>query len=110
MIDEALKVGISPWKKVDFIYFNENSLKMINSGFYFILKALFVLEIFKFLPRPFLILMENGLIRKLSQISKFMASQTWKLTVTSSILTDTLNSKDNQIIKFGLLIEHKMRD
>ena len=39
-----------------------------------------------------------------------MASQTWKETVILNILTDTSNNKDNQTIKFGLLIEYKMRN
>ena len=37
-------------KKKCFICFKENHLKMINIAFHFILKALFVLEIFKLLP------------------------------------------------------------
>ena len=44
-----LKVGLSPSKQVFFIHFNESSLKMMKNAFYFILKALFVIKIFKFL-------------------------------------------------------------
>ena len=36
-------------KKNMYIYFNERRLKMIKNTFYFMLKALFVLEIFTFL-------------------------------------------------------------
>ena len=36
-------------KKFLFIYFNESPLKMMKSAFYFLLNALFVLKIFKFL-------------------------------------------------------------
>ena len=36
-------------KKYIFICFNEGPLKMMKNAFYFILKALFVLKIFKFL-------------------------------------------------------------
>ena len=39
---------ISPSKKTCFIFFNENTLKMMKNSFYFILKALFVLKKFKF--------------------------------------------------------------
>ena len=39
-----IKVGLSPFQKVGFICFNENYLKMTNNPFYFILKALFVLN------------------------------------------------------------------
>ena len=36
-------------RKILFIRFNESPLKTMENAFYFILKALFVLEIFKFL-------------------------------------------------------------
>ena len=41
------KFGLSPPKKVVFICFNEIPLKMMTNAFYFILKAYFVLEMFK---------------------------------------------------------------
>ena len=50
-VTSALKVGLSPSKKVVFIYVNESSLKMMKNDFYLMLKALFVLEIFTFLYR-----------------------------------------------------------
>ena len=40
-------------KIITFICFNENPLKMMKNAFYFILKALFVLKILKFLSRRF---------------------------------------------------------
>ena len=46
-------------------------IKMTKNAFHFMLKALFVLEIFRFLAMS-----RNGLIRKLWLISKFMTSQT----------------------------------
>ena len=42
------KFGLSPSE--NFFFFNESHSKMVNYAFNFILKALFVLEIFKFLP------------------------------------------------------------
>ena len=36
-------------KRILFVCFNENPLKMMKNAFYFILKALFLLKIFKFL-------------------------------------------------------------
>ena len=39
------KVGLLPFKKSCFICFNESLLKMMKNDFYFILKALFVLNI-----------------------------------------------------------------
>ena len=49
-----LQKGILKSRRLTFIKgglicFNENALKMIDIGFYFVLKALFVLEIFTFL-------------------------------------------------------------
>ena len=49
----ALKVGLSPSKKDCVISLIESPLKMMKNAFYFILKALFVLKIFKFLSRLF---------------------------------------------------------
>ena len=47
------KVGLSPSKKICVICFIESPLKVMKNAFYFILKALFVLMIFKFLSRLF---------------------------------------------------------
>ena len=82
----------------------------MKSAIYFILKALFVLKIFKFLSWLFFIMQENGLIRKLSLISKFMTSQTGQHIITIHILPNISRSKDNQPIKFGQLIEYNMRN
>ena len=43
----------SHFPKIFLIYFNEIPLKMMKNAFYFILKALFVLKIFKFLSWHF---------------------------------------------------------
>ena len=48
--DLLIKVGLSPSKKVFFICFNDSPSKMMKNAFYSILKALFLLKIFKFLP------------------------------------------------------------
>ena len=45
----SFKVGLSPCKKVCVIYFIESPLKIMKNAFYFTLKALFILKIFKFL-------------------------------------------------------------
>ena len=50
-------------------------LKMMKTAFYFTLKALLVLKIFKFLSWIFGHV-KNSLIRKIRLISKFMTSQT----------------------------------
>ena len=46
---KVFEVGFSPSKKNYFTFFNENPLKMMKNAFYFILEALFVHRIFKFL-------------------------------------------------------------
>ena len=48
-----LKVGLSPSKKNCVICVIERPLKMMKNAFYFILKALFVLKIFKFMSQHF---------------------------------------------------------
>ena len=46
---EKLNVGLSLSKKICVLCLTESPLKMIKNVFYFILKALFVLKVFKFL-------------------------------------------------------------
>ena len=49
MVIQTLKVGLSPSGKNCFVCFTESPLKVMRNTFCFILKALFVLKIFKFL-------------------------------------------------------------
>ena len=51
----SLKFGlsVSPSKTLCFIYFNENHLQIMKYDSYFMLKALFVLKIFKYFPSLF---------------------------------------------------------
>ena len=46
---KLIKVELSPSIKNSVILFIDSPVKMIKNAFYFILKALFVLKIFKFL-------------------------------------------------------------
>ena len=103
----VLKVGLSPSKKIVLIYSNESSLKVIKDVFYFMLKSLFVLEIFTFCP-DVLFMQKNSLIRKLWLISKFIASQTGQEIISIHRLFNISRSKGNQIMKFGQLIEYSM--
>ena len=73
------------------------------------LKALFVLEIFKFLSWLF-DYVKNGLIRKLRLTSKFMTSQAGQQLITIHILSNISRGKEDQTIKFGQLIEYNMRN
>ena len=47
--ERKLKIRLWPFKKYCLIFFNENTVKMMKNAFYFILKARFVLKIFKVL-------------------------------------------------------------
>ena len=53
MVIQTLKIGLSPSENIWVPRFIESPLKMMKNAFYFILKALFVLKIFKFLSRLF---------------------------------------------------------
>ena len=66
------ELGLSPSKNSYLICFNESPLKMMKNVFFFILKSLFLLKIFKFLSLPFGHVEKNG---KLGLISKFMPSK-----------------------------------
>ena len=65
-----IKVGLSPYKEVSFIWFNKSSSKMIINAIYLILKARFVLKYLKFCPYFFGHLGKR-FIRMLGLISKF---------------------------------------
>ena len=108
--DEKLKVVLSSSKKIYFVCFNESPLKMMKNTFYFILKAILVLKIIKFLSLFFFSVWKNGLIRNTGLISKFMTSQLGQETILIHILPNTLPSKDTQTKKFGQLIGYNKRN
>ena len=98
-------------KTIWFICFNESFLKIMKNASYFILKAFFVLKIFRSLSWLFVYAQKKtktkkiGLIRKIKLISKFMMSQ----TNTTPTLTN-ISSKENQTMKFGQVIEYNKRN
>ena len=53
---------------------------------------------------------KNGFIRNIRLISEFMASQARKQTISMHFLLNIARSKDKQTMKFGQLIEYKMRN
>ena len=75
-----------------------------------ILKARFVLKLFKFLSRLFGYVGKNGLIKKIRLTSKFMTSQPGLQTIARYILSNISQSKGNQTIKFGQSIKYKKRN
>ena len=81
----------------------------MENAFYFVLKALFALKIFKFLSRHFGHIEKNGLIRKIRLTSNFMTSQPGLQTIAIHIFSNISQSKDNQTMKFGQLIEYNER-
>ena len=73
----------------------------MKHAFYFILKTLFVLKIFKFVSSLFGHA-ENSWIRKIL-VSKFMGPQPGKQAIVIHIVPNISRSKGNQIIEFGQL-------
>ena len=71
---------------------------MMKNAFYFTLKTLFSLKIFKFLSWLWLCI-KNGSIRKI-----------WVTDNSNHILSNISRSKGNQKLKFSQLIEYKMRN
>ena len=85
----------------------ESPLKIMKNAFYLILKAHFVIKIFKFLYWPFGHV-KKGLIKKIRLILKCMTSRPGKQTITIHILPNISRSKGNKTMKFGQLIKHNM--
>ena len=87
----------------------ENRFNVMKNTFYFMLKTLFVLEIFTFL---FWIVgyVKGGLIRRLWLISNFMTAQTGQQIITVHILPTISRNKDNQAMKFGQLIKYSVKN
>ena len=51
---------------------------------------------------------KNGLIRKVTLVSKFMTSQPGKHMIAMHMLPNISRSKGNKTMKFGQLIEYNM--
>ena len=78
-------------------------------AFDFILKALFVLKIFKVFVKTFWSCRKNK-VRKIRLTSKFMTLQPGLQTIALHILPNISQSKVNQTMKFGQLIEHNKKN
>ena len=91
-------------------------LKMIENAFYFILKALLLSKYLNFCLSLLFDHVEtwpdskDKITSMIRLISKFMTSRPGKQTISIHILPNISRSKDNQLMKFGQLIEHNMRD
>ena len=78
---------------------------MIKNAFHVTLKALVVAQILSFC-RYILVVLKNGLIRKIRLISKFMTTQPGEQSIAIHILPNVSRSKGNQTMKFGQLINN----
>ena len=58
----------------------------------------------------FLVMQQNGLIRKIRLVSNFITSQLAKQTIAIHILSNISRSNSNQTMKFGQIIECNMRN
>ena len=78
---------------------------MMKNAFYFILKALSVIKIFKVFVTTFWPSRKNDLIRRIRLISSEPSLQ----TIAIYILLNISKSKGNQTMKLGQLIEYNKR-
>ena len=104
-----------PQKKKKIICFNESLLKVIKSSFYFILRALFVLKIFKIFALTFWSCRKNSLIRKINfkiyDIATCLINNcSTHVTQAIHILLNISQSKCNQTIQLGQLIGYNKRN
>ena len=101
----VFKIELSPFKKC-YICFNESPLKMTKNVFYFILKALFVLKIFKFLSSLFSTAEKLTTLEKKFKIYDVAA---WLTNNYNANIANISKSKDNQVMKFCQLIEYNRK-
>ena len=73
-------------------------MKVMKNNFYFISKALFVVNF----CLDFLVMQQNSLIRKIILISNFMTSQPGQQTTVIHILPNISSSRGNQIIEYNI--------
>ena len=88
---------------------NESPLKMMKNAFYFTLKVLFVLKIFKVLSWV-LGDSEKRLDHKDNVNFKAYDVTTWETNNWKTLLPNISISKGNQTMKFGQLIEYNLRN
>ena len=93
--------GLSPSKKFTLFAW------LMKNAFYFILKALCILKVFKFLSWLFGLVEKNCLIGDIRLIAKFMALQDGQQTVAIHRLFPNISRiQGNQTLKLGHLIKY----
>ena len=109
-----IKVVLSPYKKMCVSCLIDNPFIMMKNAFYSILKSLFILKILSFCHDiKFFVTRscgKNSLIRKIRLTSKFMTSLLGLQTIVIHIFPNISQSKGNQTMKFGQLIEYNKRN
>ena len=80
----------------------ESLLKNMKTAIYFMLKARLFIRYLNFCI-DFLARLENGWIRKLRLVLRFMTSHTGQQIITIHILPNISGSKSNQAMKCGML-------
>ena len=100
-----LKSGSHLPRKFFIICFNDSPSKMMKNAFYFVLKALFVLKIFKFLFWLF------GHVEKTAWLKRYVNIEihdltAWLIKNYNTHFTQISRIKGNQAMKFGQLIEY----
>ena len=83
--------------------------KMMKNPFYFVLKVLFVLEIFKFLSWLF-DCVEKRLDKKAQVNSKMYDATGYTTSNYNTCMSITSRNKGNQAMKFGQLIEYNTKN
>ena len=97
--------GLSPPKKFTLFAW------LMKNAFYFILKALCILKIFKFLSWLFGLVEKNCLIGDIRLIVKFMTSQNGQQTIAIHILFPNISRiQGNQTLKLDHLIKYNKRN
>ena len=89
---------------------NWNHFKNDEKCFLFHLKSSISFSRYLNFCLDFLVMQQNGLIRKTSLVTKFLTSQLGLQTVVMHILPNISRSKGNRTIKFGQLMECDMRN
>ena len=82
----------------------------MKDAFYFTSKALFSFWRYLSFCLDFLVMYQNGFVKKISLISNFMMPQPGQQTIVIHILPNISKSKGNQTMKLCQLIECNMRN
>ena len=104
-----IKFGLSPSRKLCYLL-HWKPFKNHEKCFLFHLKSSFRYQDILVFVTTFWSCRKNGLIRKIRLTSKFMTSQPGLQTIPIHILPNISQSKDNQTMRFGQLIEYNKRN